>query len=116
MFLRVYNGAWITAGAVELRNAVIVKFGIELPATVTFDYPTIEALAGFVAARVSRGSGQAATLRASLVSGAPDSNSGLTEIVGISSSVAASGELDAGEHQAAGIVWLKEEKAVCKSY
>ena len=35
-------------GAVELRNAVSAKFGIELPATVTFDYPSADALAGYV--------------------------------------------------------------------
>ncbi len=35
-------------GAVELRNAVSTKFGIELPATATFDYPSADALARFV--------------------------------------------------------------------
>lgn len=35
-------------GAVELRNAVNTKFGIELPATATFDYPSADALARFV--------------------------------------------------------------------
>lgn len=35
-------------GAVELRNAVSIKFGIELPATATFDYPSADALARFV--------------------------------------------------------------------
>ena len=40
------------AGAVELRNAVAAKFGVELPATVTFDYPSIAALAGFLASRL----------------------------------------------------------------
>ena len=39
-------------GAVELRNAVGAKFGVDLPATVTFDHPTPQALAGFLAARV----------------------------------------------------------------
>lgn len=40
-------------GAVELRNAVSASFGLELPATVTFDYPTASALAGFIAARTA---------------------------------------------------------------
>lgn len=31
--------------AVELRNTVGAKFGVELPATVIFDYPSIRALA-----------------------------------------------------------------------
>jgi acyl carrier protein len=36
-------------GAVELRNALGSEFRAELPATVTFDYPSISALAGFLA-------------------------------------------------------------------
>lgn len=35
-------------GAVELRNDISTKFGIELPATATFDYPSVDALAGFL--------------------------------------------------------------------
>ena len=34
--------------AVELRNSLMSAFGLELPATVTFDHPSIEALAAFV--------------------------------------------------------------------
>lgn len=37
----------------ELRNAVSAKFGTELPATATFDHPTVAALAAFVAARMA---------------------------------------------------------------
>jgi Phosphopantetheine attachment site len=37
------------AGAVELRNALTSRFGVELPATVTLDYPSISALAGYIA-------------------------------------------------------------------
>ena len=40
-------------GAVELRNAVTAKFGVELPATVTFDYPSASALAGFIASKTA---------------------------------------------------------------
>ncbi len=36
-------------GAVELRNSLAGRFGVELPATVTLDYPSISALAGFIA-------------------------------------------------------------------
>ena len=47
-------------GAVELRNAVSAKFGVELPATVTFDYPSAGALAQFVIQHMTRGSAAAA--------------------------------------------------------
>ena len=36
-------------GAVELQIALGSEFGSELPATVTFDYPSVTALAGFLA-------------------------------------------------------------------
>lgn len=39
-------------GAVELRNALGSRFAIELPATVTFDFPTIAALGAYLAAAV----------------------------------------------------------------
>lgn len=35
-------------GAVELRNQLAERFGLVLPATLTFDYPTSAALAGFI--------------------------------------------------------------------
>jgi Phosphopantetheine attachment site len=39
----------VCAGAVELRNALSQAFGLELSATVTFDHPTVAALAGHIA-------------------------------------------------------------------
>lgn len=45
-------------GAVELRNAVSESFGIELPATVTFDYPSLEALASFIMNKMGAGNAQ----------------------------------------------------------
>ena len=36
-------------GAVELRNALGTKFGLELPATITLDFPSIAALAAHLA-------------------------------------------------------------------
>ncbi|CAL8465609.1 g5145 [Coccomyxa elongata] len=37
-------------GAVELRNALAAKFGVAVPATVAFDFPTAAALVGYVRA------------------------------------------------------------------
>ena len=38
-------------GAVELRNAISEAFAVELPATATFDYPSAEALAKYIASK-----------------------------------------------------------------
>jgi acyl carrier protein len=40
-------------GAVELRNTVREKYGVDVPATVTFDYPSVSALAQYLAAKVA---------------------------------------------------------------
>ena len=46
-------------GAVELRNQLATSFtSVELPATLTFDYPTVNALAGFIAAQQHQSQGQ----------------------------------------------------------
>jgi hypothetical protein len=43
----------LVAGAVELRNTLNSKFGVDLPPTVTLDYPTIAALAAYLAANAT---------------------------------------------------------------
>lgn len=40
-------------GAVELRNSVATKYGIDLPATITFDQPTVRALGDYLAAMLA---------------------------------------------------------------
>lgn len=40
-------------GAVELRNSVSSKYGVDLPATITFDQPTVRALADYLAAMLA---------------------------------------------------------------
>ena len=40
-------------GAVELRSSLQTKLGIELPATLTFDYPTIASIAKYLATQIS---------------------------------------------------------------
>ena len=43
------NFCHLYAGAVELRNSIARRFCIDPPATLTFDHPTIAALAGYLA-------------------------------------------------------------------
>ena len=40
-------------GAVDLRNALSNAFGVELPPTATLDYPTVDALAKFIASSIA---------------------------------------------------------------
>ena len=39
-------------GAVELRRELATISGLELPATLVFDYPTIDSLAGFIVSQL----------------------------------------------------------------
>ena len=41
-------------GAVELRTSLSNSFGLELPATLTFDYPTVSALSKYLAGMLSQ--------------------------------------------------------------
>ena len=40
-------------GAVELRNAVETRMGLQLPGTLVFDYPTVSAMASYVTSRLA---------------------------------------------------------------
>ena len=55
--------------SVELRNGLEGRVGLELPSTLVFDYPTISALAGFLASKVQPAAAGAAEQAASLQAG-----------------------------------------------
>lgn len=40
-------------GAVDLRNALGAQFSLDLPATFTFDYPTVAAMAAHISGRIA---------------------------------------------------------------
>lgn len=72
--------------AVELRNSLQSKFGVDLPATVTFDHPSIAALAVHIAGLVSeqQGAGEATDSSAlSLGSSSLGMGSLISELQGI---------------------------------
>ena len=46
-------------GSVELKNALERRSGVELPSTLVFDYPTVNALAGFLAGKLTSAAGTA---------------------------------------------------------
>lgn len=65
--------------AVELRNGLATAFGLDLPATLVFDYPTVAALANYVAAQLQANYAEAAA-RTSLVPAAACSDALLGEV------------------------------------
>jgi hypothetical protein len=40
-------------GAVELKNSLATRYSLDLPATLTFDYPTVAALAAYIGNNLS---------------------------------------------------------------
>lgn len=105
----------LASGAVELRNAVTASYGLDLPATVTFDYPSVSALAGYIATRLDPV--LADTLGHPVSSPVPDVHTAaiaaqpsMTVIAGLSSSVAASGQGDRGQFTAICLVFLEQSE------
>lgn len=80
--------AFPAAGAVQLRNELSSTFGLALPPTITFDYPTPAALAAFIAAQTSGSDedalqGVAATPSALAMPHVPAPAPELSEVVGL---------------------------------
>jgi acyl carrier protein len=80
-------------GSVELRNSLSKQFGLELPATLTFDYPSAAAIAGYIAESILPPAGSEAeagvvsvaeTPAAALVPGGASSQAGALAITGVS--------------------------------
>lgn len=65
-------------GAVELRNSLEGRLGLQLPGTLVFDYPTVAALAGYLASRLEPAAvGAASTATADLDLFLPGGSDGL---------------------------------------
>jgi 3-oxoacyl-(acyl-carrier-protein) synthase/acyl carrier protein len=67
--------------AVELRNELGARFAVSMPATVMFDYPTVDALAGFIAGATRPAQPHAAQLAAAP---AGDPRAQVTAVLGVS--------------------------------
>ncbi len=61
-------------GAVELRNALSQQFELDLPATFTFDYPSVQAMAGFISSLVGEPGSSDGGVVQQLVVGQPQSD------------------------------------------
>ena len=70
--------------AVELRNALGDKFGMELPATVMFDYPSAAALTAFITERINPASAVAPLSYSDTAALAEALTLSSTDVVGIS--------------------------------
>lgn len=70
-------------GAVELRNQLAAHHSLELPPTVTFDYPTVAALADYIAQRIGPADSVAMLDRMPSIRQAVGSTKG-TAVIGIS--------------------------------
>lgn len=74
---------------VELASSVSAHFGLDVPATLTFDYPTISAMAAFLAPQTSLAQNSVAVVEprsTMLLSGNSrrgDSGSGMSSIIGV---------------------------------
>ena len=95
---RHWQGWSCCSGAVELRNAVTSSFGVDLPATVTFDQPSVAALATYIASRLKPAQAGADIQQSSVPNLVTESftRSQMTEVIGISNSVSTSGREDRG--------------------
>lgn len=86
--------------AVELSNSVSTHFGLEVPATLTFDYPTISAMAAFLAPQTShaqRGVASVVDLHSSSMLVPSDSRGGSRHAADMSSIVGVACRYPGGE-------------------
>ena len=74
------------------------SFGVDLPATVTFDHPSVAALAAYIASRLQPAQAVTDVQQSSVPDLVTESftRSQMTEVIGISNSVSTSGREDRG--------------------